>query len=249
MTNGTYMGPTPPSSRNNKPVMSAPNGIPEPSPWTPFEDRRRARDEKREAVLNMAVRLFLEDGYHRTPLAKVAERLNITKPALYNYFRSKEEILHALYRQGDEQYEASFGRIERGEGDGLHKLRELIRAYARIMTTDRGMCFARLDDRELGEAARAEVRRSKRRYDVAFRKQIEQGIVDGSILPCDAKLAAFMIGGALNGIADWYHPEGALLVETIANEFALRLTEGLAAKRSGAPTGPTPKPIPKAAKS
>lgn len=215
--------------------MGVVKAVSEASPWTPFEDRRRARDEKREAVLRMAVRLFLEEGYHRTPLARVAERLNITKPALYNYFRSKEEILHELYRQGDEQYEASFGQIERGEGDGLHKLRELIRAYARIMTTDRGMCFARLDDRVLGEEARAEVRRSKRRYDLAFRNQIERGIEDGSVLPCDPKLAAFAIGGALNGIADWYRPDGALTVETIADEFALQLTEGYAARRSRTP--------------
>jgi len=224
-------------------AMNAPTKVAQSSPWTPFEDRRRARDEKREAVLSMAVRLFLEDGYHRTPLARVAERLNITKPALYNYFRSKEEILYELYRDGDEMYEASFGRIERGDGDGLHKLRELIRAYARIMTTDKGMWFARLDDRELGDKARAEVRLSKRRYDLAFRKQIERGIVDGSILPCDAKLAGFAIGGALNGIVHWYRADGALSTETIVDEFALRLTDGLAAKRGA--RLPMSKPITK----
>ena len=178
-------------------------------PWTPFEDRRRLRDEKREAVLRMAVRLFLEDGYHRTPLARIAERLNITKPALYNYFGSKDDILSELFRLGDEQYEEGFGRIAaRRRRRPAENCGEFIRAYARVMTTDRGMCFARLDDRELGEEARAEVRRSKRRYDLAFRKKIERGIEDGSILPCDAKLAAFVIGGALNGIADWYRPDG-----------------------------------------
>ena len=46
----------------------------------------------------------------------------------------------------------------------------MIRAYARIMTTDFGMCFARLDDRELGDEQRAEVRRSKRRYDLRLSK-------------------------------------------------------------------------------
>ena len=64
------------------------------------------------------------------------------------------------------------------------------------MTTDSGMCFARLDDRELGDAQRAEVRRSKRRYDLAFRKQMERGVEDGSVKPCNAKLAAFAIGGS-----------------------------------------------------
>ncbi len=215
-------------------VVSERKPVADISPWTPFEDRRRARDEKRDAVLRMAVRLFLEDGYQRTPLARIAERLNITKTALYNYFASKEELLYALFRLGDEQYEESFGRIERGEGDGLYKLREMIRAYASVMTTDFGMCFARLDDRELADEPRAEVRRSKRRYDLAFRKQIERGVADGSIKPCNAKLAAFAIAGALNGIADWYRPGGDLSVTAIADEFALRLTEGFTAPATDA---------------
>jgi AcrR family transcriptional regulator len=203
-------------------------------PWAPLGDRRRARDEKRVAVLRMAVRMFLEEGYHRTPLAKIAEKLNITKPALYNYFRSKEEILSELFRLGDEQYEESFGRIERESGDGLHKLKAMIRAYARIMTTDSGMCFARIDDRELSAQARSGVRRSKRRYDRAFRKQVEHGITDGSIVACNAKLAAFAVAGALNGIADWYRPGGDLSVEAIAEEYAERLSNGLAANSKAA---------------
>jgi AcrR family transcriptional regulator len=215
--------------------LGAPKRAAEISPWAPFEDRRRARDEKRDAVLRMAVRLFLEEGYHRTPLTAIAERLNITKPALYNYFCSKEEILYELFRLGDESYEESFGRIEKGEGDGLYKLREFIRAYARVMATDNGKCFARIDDRELSEETRAKVLSSKRRYDAAFRKQIKRGVEDGSIVACDPKLAAFAIAGALNGIADWHDPAGALSVETIADEFALRLTEGFAVRRAPAP--------------
>ena len=133
---------------------------------------------------------------------------------------------------GDEQYEESFGRIERDGGNGLHKLREMIRAYAHIMTTDFGMCFARLDDRELGEDA---ARRGsafqaplRPRFPGADRRR-HRGRLDE---PCNPKLAAFAIIGALNGIADWYRPHGDLSVETIAEEFALRLTEGLAARAS-----------------
>ena len=117
----------------------------------------------------------------------------------------------------------------------------MIRAYAGSMTTDFGMCFARLDDRELGEEPRAQVRRSKRRYDLAFRKQIERGVEDGSVKPCNPKLAAFVIAGALNGIADWYRPGGDLSVETIADEFALRLTEGLATRANQLPATAKPR--------
>lgn len=208
--------------------MRPPPDTIESSPWMPFETRRRARDEKRVALLRTAVRLFLEEGYHRTPLSKVAERLNITKMALYNYFGSKEEILAELFRLGSEQYEAGFAAVERMPGDGLSKLRHLIRAYVAIITADFGMCFARLDDRELPDATRVEVRSAKRRYDSAFRTLIREGVEDGSIRPCDPKLAAFVIIGALNGIADWYRPDGALSAEALGAEFAQRLTEGYA---------------------
>ena len=202
------------------------------SPWIPFEDRRRARDQKRDAVLRTALKLFLEEGYHRTALADVAARLNITKPALYNYFRSKEDILVECFRQGQHLYEAKMSAVENGDGDGMSKLRSLIRAYIEVIASDFGVCVTRLDDRELSPPARAVVRGAKRRINAALQAQISAGIADGSIRACDAKLSTFVITGALNGIGAWYNPDGPLRVDTTADEFVERLTGGLAASRS-----------------
>ena len=62
--------------------MDARDPASDSSPWMPFESRRRARDEKRDAVLRTAVQLFLEQGYHRATLNEVAERLNISMPTV-----------------------------------------------------------------------------------------------------------------------------------------------------------------------
>jgi AcrR family transcriptional regulator len=202
------------------------------SPSAPFEDRRRARDEKKHAVLRMAAQLFLEVGYHRATMTDVATRLNITKPALYNYFRSKEEILDECYRLGQQLVEEAIAAIEQEGGDGLTKLRKLIRAYALVMTIDFGMCQVRLDDRELSDEARERVRAEKRKDDLTFRKYIAEGVADGSIMDCDPKLSAFAIAGALNWIGHWYQPNGKQTAESIADEFALRLTDGVAARRN-----------------
>merc|ERR1711965_964484 len=72
------------------------------SPWKPAAERQRDRDAKRDAVLRTAARLFVENGFHRTKMADVAEQLHITKPALYHYFRNKEDILYACYQLGGE---------------------------------------------------------------------------------------------------------------------------------------------------
>lgn len=204
------------------------------SPWAPFEDRRRARDEKKYAVLRMAAQLFLDVGYHRATLNDVAARLNITKPALYNYFRSKEEILEECYRLGQQMAEEAIAAIDAEGGDGLTRLRKLIRAYALLMTIDFGMCLVRLDDRELSDEAHRRVRAEKRQDDLAFRKYVEAGVADGSIVECDPKLAAFAIAGSLNWIGHWYREGGVYSADQIANHFADLLTTGLKARRKRA---------------
>ena len=55
---------------------------------------------KRDAVLQTAAHLFLEHGYQKTSLSLLAARLKITKPALYYYFKNKEEILAECYSNG-----------------------------------------------------------------------------------------------------------------------------------------------------
>lgn len=212
-----------------------------PSPWMPFESRRRARDEKREAVLRTAVQLFLDQGYHRVTLNDVAERLNITKPALYNYFRSKDEILFECWALGQEQVEELIAEINRNGGTALVKLRKLVHAYAEVMTTDYGASLVRFDPRDLTDSNRKIVRAAKKRIDRTFRKYLADGVADGSIKPCDPKLAAFSIAGSLNWIGHWYQRDGAWSAKSIASQFTQQLTEGLASaparKRGSSPSG------------
>ena len=63
----------------------------------------------RERILDVALELFVEHGYDGTSLRQIAERLGITKAALYYYFASKDDILMALHMRIHE-----FGRAELG---------------------------------------------------------------------------------------------------------------------------------------
>src|SRR5881398_466927 len=87
-----------------------------------FADRRRDPETKREAVLQTAAQLFLEKSYGRTSMNDVADRLNITKPALYHYFRNKEEILVEIYRLGADLIDETLDSIEADEKTGLDKV-------------------------------------------------------------------------------------------------------------------------------
>jgi len=194
-----------------------------------FATRRRDPVSKREAVLKTAAQLFLEKSYGRTTLSEVARRLSISKPALYNYFHNKEEILLGCYRWGSALIEQGINTIAVRYGTGLEKVEAFIYSYASVMTVNFGRCVMRLDEGDLSPEARAKVRASKKKIDRRLRSFIQEGIEDHSIAPCDAKIAAFVIAGALNWICMWYEPEGALSAAEISSQFARTLTRGLAA--------------------
>lgn len=199
--------------------------------WKAFLRRQRDPHSKRQAILKTAAQLFLETSYRRTSLNDVAERLNVTKPALYHYFQNKEEILLGCYRWGTGLIEDRLNKIAVQYGTGLEKVEAFIYAYAGAMTVNFGRCVMRVDEGDISGKARAEVRASKRKIDRRLRTFLEEGMKDGSIAACDPKIAAFTIAGALNWICMWYEPQGTLSAEEIGAQFARTLTQGLANRR------------------
>lgn len=54
------------------------------------------RGDTRERIQQVALELFAEHGYEKTSLREIAEQLNITRPALYYHFKTKEDILDGV---------------------------------------------------------------------------------------------------------------------------------------------------------
>jgi AcrR family transcriptional regulator len=56
----------------------------------------RSRGDTRARIQQIALELFAEQGYEKTSLREIAERLDVTKAALYYHFKSKEDIVRSL---------------------------------------------------------------------------------------------------------------------------------------------------------
>src|SRR5260370_6057873 len=83
-------------------------GEPEGQPPGLEHDARKdphPRGDTRERIQAVALELFAEQGYEKTSLREIAERLGVTKAALYYHFKSKEDIVSSLV----EDY---FGQID-----------------------------------------------------------------------------------------------------------------------------------------
>ncbi len=60
--------------------------------------RAGTRGDTRQRIRDVALELFAEQGYDKTSLREIAERLGVTKAALYYHFQSKEDIVREFTR-------------------------------------------------------------------------------------------------------------------------------------------------------
>lgn len=207
------------------------------SPWRARAPRSDQREQKRQAVLQTAARLFNERGFHATSLDDIAERLHVSKPTLYYYVKSKDDILLECVRSALAMMQEGIAAVRLGGGRALDQLQACMRSYAAIVMDDFGQCVIRIGEDPLPPPLKQELRRLKAGIDHEFRRLIEEGVAEGSLAPCDPKLAAFMLAGALSWIGRWYRPDGALAPEQIADQGIALLLGGVLA-----PAVPSPAP-------
>ncbi|MFI0792225.1 TetR/AcrR family transcriptional regulator [Micromonospora rubida] len=86
----------------------------------------------RERIKAVALELFTEHGYEKTSLREIAERLNVTKAALYYHFKSKDEIVSSFVHDRLDRMDALIAWAEMQPAT-LATRQELIARYADTM--------------------------------------------------------------------------------------------------------------------
>jgi AcrR family transcriptional regulator len=216
---------------------TAPRTVPPADPAVAWQGRRRRRTDhsiKRDAVIRAAARAFNERGYHNTSLDDIAAALGVTKPTVYYYVESKEQLLFECFRAGLEPIRIALQAAEKSGDSGRERLRRVVADYARAIASEYGWCMVRVEHQDLGPELSAQVRSLKSEIDQGIRRLLRRGIVDGSIEPCDERIAAFAIAGALNWIAHWYREGQSMSADEVADEYVAFLENALK------PRGATP---------
>jgi len=160
-------------------------------------------------------------------MSELASYLNITKPSLYNYFRSKDDIITECVHLAFVYSSAALNEAEALDGTGYDRVHLFIKKYALVSMQKYGACINRIDDRDLRDDVRQEIRRVNRSIDQRVRAMIHGGTLDGSIVACDVRLTTFAIMGAIQWISRWYRTDGPISPDDITKEYTERLTASL----------------------
>jgi AcrR family transcriptional regulator len=63
------------------------------------DSRRSSRADKRELILDAAIKVFARSGYHGSRISDIAREAGIAYGLVYHYFKNKEEILRSIFEQ------------------------------------------------------------------------------------------------------------------------------------------------------
>lgn len=197
---------------------------------TAVPSREEQHAAKRLALIREAGRAFSRKGFHNTSMDDVAKVLNVTKPALYYYIKTKQDILYECHAYaldlGEQAREAAF----KASDDPLERIRLLFLKYIELLTGSFGS-YAVLAEpvSSLDAEYREKILTRMRDFDTMCRELVEQAIEQGSLTPCDPRLAIAFFMGAVNNITRWYSPSGPRSSEEIAEAFVSFIMDGLRA--------------------
>lgn len=191
--------------------------------------RRGRPGYERAQVLDVAVQLFNEKGYDATSVADLAERLGLTKSALYHHFESKEQILDLALDEALTGLERVLEQPQAVSETPADRLALVIRGAVTVLIEK--LPYVTLLLRVRGNSP-VEMRALERRRifdhrvtDVVRTAQRE-GLLRDDV---DAAVATRLIFGMVNSVAEWYRPEGEVGIDEMASIVLATAMDGLRA--------------------
>jgi TetR/AcrR family transcriptional regulator len=148
-----------------------------------------SRDEqyqlKKKAVILEAARAFGRRGAANVSLDEIAAALNVTKPALYYYFKNKQDLIYECHELTMQVGDEALQKAIESERTGYARIAAFIRIYVPALTGELGAPALLRSDSALTPAQVKRTRERRRQFDLRLRGLVEDGIRDGTILPCD----------------------------------------------------------------
>jgi AcrR family transcriptional regulator len=189
--------------------------------------REKRYEQKRVEILKSAASAFRKKGFHGTSMDEISDRLLMTKGSLYYYFKNKEDLLYACHEYSMNRVLQTLDEIEKN-GDAVEdRFRCLIKSHVTHLIDELHASAMTIELNGLSSHLKDVIIKKRDRYELGFRKMVEEGMKKGVFEKDDPKLITFAVLGSLNWITKWFSPEGNIRSEKIGEVFSDFFVRGL----------------------
>jgi AcrR family transcriptional regulator len=203
---------------------------PSDAPEEGSSTRMRVEDRK-EQLIEIAMRLFATKGFDGTSLRDIAEEAQITKAALYYHFPNKDALYESILVDGMRTLvnyvSAAMGKVATPEG----KVREFMLSSADYMERNRDSWIAGSNMFWFGDNAkpRPENLALRDEYEKLLRDAVKQAIDSQVFQKVDPTIASRMLLAVLNQLPRWHSPTGRLSTRQVVQQYIDMIFQGLLA--------------------
>lgn len=188
-----------------------------------------ARVDKRKLILDAAIRVFADHGYHGSRVGDIAEDAGVAHGLLYHYFSSKEEVLRTIFAENWGELIGRFRAVEESDEPAGQKLEGIAKILLRTWRNDPALVTVMVREVARSEHLQGQVVEVREAFAI-LERVIAEGQAAGEFrLDVDARFASWIVYGGLEEVLTGWVLGGlpdaeadVTTAETTAIELALR---------------------------
>lgn len=173
---------------------------------------------RRDAIISIAAELFARQGFRAASIADIAHACQASKSLFYHYFRSKEDLLHAVMASHIDELAAEVEQVTSAAGEPSARLRQLLHRFLRHYVGAVARQKVVLNELEnLPAQKRDEVVATQRRIVALTERLVVTADPALAANPQRARVKTMLLFGMINWTHNWYDPAGPIGVDELAD--------------------------------
>ena len=189
--------------------------------------RRGRPGYDQQGILDVAVAAFNQYGYDATSMGVLADRLGLSKSAIYHHFASKDEILERALDDALSALEGVLGDTGATQGRAADRLEAVLAGAVHVLVSKLPSVTLLLRVRGNTEVERRALAR-RRAFDRAVTSLVEEAQAEGGLRSdIDPSVVARLTFGMINSIVEWYRPGGKEDADRLAGDVIAIALDGL----------------------
>jgi AcrR family transcriptional regulator len=189
--------------------------------------RRGRPGYDQRGILEVAVAAFIQYGYDATSMGVLADRLGLSKSAIYHHFASKDEILERALDAALSGLEGVLNEADTTGGRAADRLDQVLRGAVHVLVDKLPYVTLLLRVRGNTEVERRALSR-RRAFDKRVTALVSEAQSEGSLRSdIDVRIVERLLFGMINSIVEWYRPGGKEDADRLADDVVAVALDGL----------------------
>ena len=173
----------------------------------PLTEEEQAK--RRHEIFHQVVNIFLKKGFQETSMRAIAAEAGIGKSTLYDYFKTKDDILLYFFEDQINDLTEAAQKIALQNISADERLRQVVKIHLEFLQANRSLFMKlSLEAQRLKPESQKQIQKKRHAYQDLIRGLIEEGTREGAFRKVDSLLAARMLINTLAPVAFTSRPTG-----------------------------------------